>query len=200
MAGVSKAFGFSLRAINGEIKRKLKDGAHNRKYFNKDDLRYAYDKFNGACAKCGFNLTAAGGHRFSADFMLRVPIDAGGTISRDNLLLVCKTCKKEKRPKRVHKTEEHVFNFNTLADHVEQLTHAIVDEQDDLVPFFKKQLNDCLSDFVQTLYYRPIGGKCEPVEFRYEGENTVADLVADLAAAFKEINTTKEYTTLRRNK
>jgi hypothetical protein len=82
---------------------------------------------------------------------------------------------------------------------IAHLTSAVVDEDEARVIFFKRQVNETINEFVQTLYYNPIKGECEPVE-RYDGENTVADLVAELVVAFKEINKTKEYTTLRRNK
>ena len=192
-----QAFSHAIKAINGEVLRKLKIyRKKGRRYFSKDDLRYAYDRFKGSCAKCGMQLAAAGGHQGSADFTLRVSLDAGGAITRNNLLPVCKTCKKEKRPKRIAYPTDRVFDFNTIGDVIAHLTSAVIDKDEERITYFKRQVNETVNEFVQTLYYKPVAGKCEPVE-RYEGENTMADQIADLA---REINLTKEYTILRRPK
>lgn len=197
MAYVRKPFAHAVRELNGEIRRKLKDGAHNRLYFKRDDLRYVYNKYRGACSKCGLNVRAAGTSASSAHFILRVPIEAGGKLDKDNLLTVCTFCRRSRKPKRTLDGGERVFGYNSFADLVEQLTRAVVEDSDEKVCYFKKQLNQCITDFVQTLFYNPVGTlDCEPVE-RYEGENTVADLVADIASAFKEINLTRNYTILK---
>jgi molybdopterin converting factor small subunit len=178
--------------------RKLK-GSRNRKYFTKDDLRHTYDKFNGACAKCGMALMAAGSHKFSADFMLRIPLAVGGKIERENLLVVCKSCKKDKKYKRIY-PEDKIEGYNTLADLVAQLTQAVVEEHDEKVLYFRHCVNVAVTNFVQSLQYKPIEGECPETVERYETENTVADIIEELASAFKEIKETKQHVTLRRNK
>lgn len=188
----------ALRAINGEIQRKIKVAKITRKNgFTKDDLRFAFVKFKGCCSKCGVGLLASGNNSRSARFALRAPIDAGGRVHRDNLIPVCVTCKKEKVPKRILNPEDRILDFNSLGDLIAHLSKAVVEEDEKRIIFFKRQVNEAITMFIQTLYYMPIVDKIEPVE-RIEENNSISDLIADLTRAFKEINLTKEYTILKK--
>lgn len=193
-------FAPAQRALNHELSRKMKLRA-NRKLFNKYDLRYAYDKFNGSCSVCGLNLQAKssqhGNNTRSAQFMLRTPLENNGKLSKDNLLLVCKRHKENKRFTSYPKTR--TFGFNTFADIIAQLVAAVVDEDDRRIDSFKKHVNVMLDEFIQTLRHDMDLDEVEPLE-RYEFENTVPDLIVEIATAFKEIKKTKQYTVLRRNK
>ena len=136
---IRNPFGPAQRSLNSELSRNMKLRA-NRKLFNKNDLRYVYDKFNGACAVCGLNLQAKssqhGNNSRSAQFKLRIPLENNGKLSQDNLLLVCKRHKDNKPFTSYPKSRE--FGFNTFADMLAQLVAAVVDEDDGRILSFKK--------------------------------------------------------------
>jgi len=193
-------FADAMKEINRDIDNALKKRGGARHYYTRYDCRAIYDKWNGHCSKCGLALQSKSNFQNSAYFTFRVPLDLGGKMDRDNLLLVCFSCKTLKiRPKVP--MEDRVVGFDSFADLIVQLTASVVEKDESKIKWFKHEVNRALGEIVQTLYHDPIGD-VEPVE-RYENDNSVSDLVADIAedlsAAFREISGVKQYVVLRRN-
>jgi len=197
MAATINPFEGAMKEVNKEIEKR----GGNRRRYTRYDCRAIYDKYNGHCSKCGISLHTKSYAQESARFMFRVPLKNGGLVNRDNLLLVCRHCKENKTPKKTP-LEERVFGFDSFADLIAQLAGAVVENDLEKIKFFKYEVNKCVAEFVQTLYHKPIGSNV-PVE-RFEGEDTISDLVVDMTAkiaeVFKGIQATHKYEPLRRNK
>lgn len=204
----SKAHSHALRELNTELMKHFKDG--RRAYFNKDDARYAYAKWNGRCAFCGKGLIAHGSKRDSCKLMLRVPLKMDGWIGRDNLLPVCKDCRETQCPDpKFGKLK--IPNVDTIADIIDRLiveVHKLAFFENkkreehakenpdvekiaawdnssrdccEIRSMLKRRLNASITEFVYSMQYKP---QEEARTFRppeiIEDKNTFADVVADM--------------------
>lgn len=205
----ARAFQAALREINGEIAARVKKG--NQRYITKDDCRAVFDKYRGRCSCCGYPVVPQGTKENSVHFMLYIPHQAGGRAERENLVPVCTRCRKRHGPavQRPRERIPNVNTIGDLVDRLIVEVHKLawfenkkreehakpepnvqqIAEWDNLSrdccelrSILKKELNAAVSEFVTTLAYAP---SQEARTFRppkvVEDENTVADIVSDMA-------------------
>lgn len=163
----------SARKLRGEVN-----------YFTALELRNKYDEYRGYCSYCGLALVSDGQRLNTAHFIFRIPLEVGGSVHYENILPVCWRCSRERKPKRP--PERPIFEFNAFSDLIVQLVTSVVSNDQDRTQFFKIQLEHSFSDFIDSLFYKPVGLPPKEVN-RFEGENSISDVVEGLTKEIQMI-------------
>jgi hypothetical protein len=189
-----KRFHQQLVQLNTEIRKNFK-GKKIPKYLRVADLQAVFDNHRGRCRNCGVKLinrkiTYRHSVGLTARFEFFKPLKRGGKISRDNLILVCLSCKDEyKLPQRMLK---RIPEVNTIADLIERLmieTHKAQqsDVHKNIVTALKRELNAAITEMVDSLHYSSLkdSPELDPPEF-LEEESTLADTMENMAKSIIE--------------
>lgn len=196
-----KPFHSQLVAINKHVSaRKLKG---NIRYFELSDLRNVYDTYRGHCCYCGLDLVSESQKFNTAYFMFRIPLEISGAVDTENIVLVCPKCRGNRKPRRP--PERPIFGYNAFSDIIVHLVQAVVEKNKEKVKYFKAQLDYGLQDYVQTLYYKPLGLPLRPSENMCQRQldeipafpDSVAVLVEHIAELLDKSHTIKEYGIVR---
>lgn len=192
-----------INDINSDIrklgrKRKIKDH-----YLSPKDADAVWDKCNGRCSMCAKPLTTGRTGGQSPRPMFYIPLKWGGHPNLDNLILVCRTCKKSGAT-FVRRPIERILGIDTFADLCEALFKAIKnDESEDLRRQIKYRMNLELEGIVNMLRGAPYTEfLTEDLQQRVEGKNTLPDLIEagdkkEVTNAIQQIVTTKKYNIMR---
>lgn len=168
-------------------------------YFHCNDLMHVYDRQKGACAYCGLHLTSREKTMTSAHFRFRIPIELNGAVDSDNLVMLCYRCYKTRVPKKPNGYP--VFNYNAFSDIVVHLISSVIENDTDKVNYFKYQLDSSLSDYVATLFYKPLGTPKQldllPVASRIPVSDVIVKLTSELEKTLKDCTLSKEYEVIR---
>jgi hypothetical protein len=184
------------------------------KNINKEGLRKVYDNYGGRCVYCGIPLTPKGiVAQNSARFKFYIPLDKGGPITLDNIVLVCARHKTKyairKRPL------ERIPSVDCFSDLIERLTEAVIARRiaietdkpvkywDNLVHRLKSEIDILLADLAVFSMYKTFADEQPKQTWRFrEGENTVSEQIQkvineDLNDSLKQILTFGVYDALR---
>lgn len=193
-------------------------------YFAASDLMWVWNQAQGHCMYCGKMLQVKGSTELRPEFMVWRPLRQGGSVKKENLIVVCPGCKVNHASVFRDRPRERIYDFNTIPD----LICRLVNEQNDLnscedeyirlyqenIKRIKRELNFAITEFVQTLAYNP-RSDCVDIELerRVEEQNTAADIIARISEAkeqtdlvplraqlvqiLKEINNTRKYNIMR---
>lgn len=155
MAGrIKRAFSSQTKAINTHIAKHQLKGAYN--YFTIQDIRDVYDTFKGSCVYCGAELVSKTTVRKDmAHFSFRIPLKAGGSICKENMVLLCYKCKFLRVPKRP--IARPVFGFDAFSDLIVQLVQSVQEKNKEKVQYFQVKVDQALADYIDTLFYSPLG-------------------------------------------
>ena len=192
-----RVFNTALNELNAEI-MKTSDPSKkkSRKYFTKDDARYAFDATKGRCSYCLTKLVVQGDINHNAKFMLHIPLPIG-KVSRDNLLAVCYRCKIGNSKVKRNMPLERVYDFNTIPDLIQRLMEETLKKKDcdadkvrfheEVIQRLKNEINSCITEFVQIGAYFPRTEARDHVpKMRYDGDNTFGDETTALGEAIVE--------------
>ena len=192
-----KPFASELKALNRQVQKVLLEG--EKSYFILNDLRNAYDDYEGRCSYCGLALVSTRYLIQTAHFAFHIPLEIGGAVSPKNLVPVCVRCRDKRRPRRP--AEMAVFGYNAFSDLITQLAAAVYTQDQERISYFKVQIDHALGDYINTLYYKP-HGLPEKTEVRIEGMSCLSDKITSLCKeivdVLSESENKKEYKTARR--
>jgi len=168
-------------------------------YFHCNDLMHVYDRHKGTCAYCGLHLTSVEKTMTSAHFRFRIPVELDGSVDIDNLVVLCYRCYKNRVPKKGHNYP--VFNYNAFSDIVVQLIGSVIENNTEKITYFKCQLDSSLSDYVATLFYKPLGTPKQldllPISSRVPVSETIVKLTTEIEKVLKDCTLSKEYEPIR---
>ena len=196
-----KPFHHQLVAINKHVSaRKLKG---NIKYFLLSDLKNVYDSYKGHCCYCGLDLVSESQKFNTAYFMFRIPLEINGAVDTENIVLVCPKCRKFRTPRKP--PERPIFGYNAFSDIIALLVQAVVEKDKEKVKYFKAQIEYGLQDYIQTLYYKPLGLPIRSDENMCQRQldeipaffDSVSDSIENIAKLLDEAHKVKEYKVIR---
>lgn len=172
-------------SINEEI-RKFEKKRHWKRLklprFILDDLFKVYTKYKGACAFCGILTTAKFQYRYTgANFRFEMPIEKGGGISIDNLVLVCATHRDKYRPH--HRSRERIPDVDSFADLTEALIRAVHNGDGwEKIRRIKHEMNTVLEEIAIHSRYM-VFNEDRPTKISTpKRDNSIADAIEKLAA------------------
>lgn len=166
-----------------------------RNYFHPNDLREIYDNYNGFCCYCGLELVSKKQRVDSANFSFRIPLKAGGSISKDNIVLLCHRCKFFRCPKRP--VSRPIFGFDAFSDLVVRLIEAVIEKHQGKTQYYQVKLDQALADYIGMLFYKPLGTPEEVGLTEMEKLAPVSEIVKELTLELEKVmklgTFTKEY-------
>lgn len=193
----TKPFVAQARILNRKISALKLKGL--KEYIHCNDLVAVHNRQNGVCSYCGLPITNKEYSMSYSHFRFRIPIELDGEISSDNLVALCFRCYKHRSPKRP--PNYPVFGYSAFSDLVVQLVQAVIEKDEDKITYFKAQLDSSLSDFIGTLFYKPLGTPkqlniVEPYN-RVPISESIVKITDEIEKVLKDCNYTKEYKVLR---
>lgn len=168
-------------------------------YIHANDLMHVYDRQKGICGYCGLHLTSREKTMSSAHFRFRIPIELNGGIDSDNLIMLCWRCYKHRIPKKGHNYP--VFGYNAFSDLLVHLIQSVIENDTDKINYFKAQIESSLSDYIGTLFYKPLGTPKQldilPLCDRVPVSESISKLTLEIEKSLKDCTLSKEYESIR---
>ena len=205
----------SLDDINREIRIEQERHKKNSlarcalKELKRVDAERCFQRYKGRCVYCDKPLSYLGRKSLnSARLAFYVPLNVGGKVREDNLIVVCFECMDNYRSTR--KMREDIVGLDTFADTCEALFIAVsTSECDAVVSRLKHKLNSRLSDVATCMRYITMSD-WTPADTHLvvEDENTIGDRLEQMAKGedvkdeitqdMKQIVSTKKYRIIRK--
>lgn len=146
-------FSSQTRQLNAHVsKHQLKGQLY---VFTHYDLKTIYEKFHGTCCYCGLELTSGKQRPDTAHFTFRYPLKAGGSVCKENIVLLCYRCKYFRAPK--NPVSRPIFGFDAFSDLVVHLVQSVIEGNEEKTRYFQVKLDEALSTYIGTLFYKPLG-------------------------------------------
>lgn len=180
----TRIFNSQVKELNALI---LKERAFTtrKNFVTKDDLRASFDSTKGRCRYCSIKVVVSGDLKYEVHFMFFIPLKNGGEVHRNNIIPVCINCKKDKGRASYNQALERLYDYNTIPDLIQRLVVEILRKEvedssfyRDSVDRLKRELNNAITEFVNTLSYAP---RIPPPDHKsIENSSTIADFVEQL--------------------
>lgn len=205
----------SLDDINREVRveqdkhRKNTKMWHSFAEFKRAGAEECFQKYKGRCVYCDKALSYLGRKApNSARLMFYVPLNVGGKVTLDNLIVACVPCKQEYTSLR--KVREDVLGLDSFGDTCEALFKAVRDgANEETILKLKCRINHRLTDIATCMRYVTTSDWIpNAMRLVIEGENTIGDRLEDMAKGedvkdeitqdVKQIVTSKQYKIIRK--
>jgi hypothetical protein len=204
-AGILK-FRKPLIEINKEIsvfEKKRHWRASKLERFTMEDLLKVYTYYKGACAFCGLPTTVEYKYKYTGSyFIFEVPLEKGGAVDVNNLVLVCTVHKEQYKPHK--RLRERIPDVDSFADLTEALIRAVHNGDGwEKIRRIKHEMNTILEELAIHSRYT-VFNEDRPIRIRTaKRDNSVADLIErfakgedtkqDITDGLKTIHITQKY-------
>lgn len=179
-----------LKKINREVSNFKLRG--RRKYYTIYDAKEVWRRSYGSCYDCGIILNPRGNKQDSGNFTHRIPLELGGKIHRDNLILVC-PAHKDNRDKKRKPPSMKIIGYNAISDIIVQLVESIMSKDEERIQYFKQCFDVELKDIVDSGFYPLEKIKPLPQLPKKAISNYLEDIVNELKKEFEIIEQAKVY-------
>jgi len=197
-----KTFNVQRKVLANEVMKAYKRTGIKH-FITTKELTLIYAKFRGMCSSCGIKFNDQSKPRF--EFFK--PLKAGGEVSVENVIVVCKRCKETYCPPVY--SINRIPGVDTFPDLVERLvieTYTLeklnlidhpkeYENSKDIIRRLKGEMNTALTEIGDRLNYRPYRNRLDykPKMFK-EDMNTVADTIEKMAKDAIEEKPLEEHT------
>ena len=173
-------------------------------YFTLREITDVCLRWKSRCAFCGVDLLPSGDQQRRIYIDFYVPLERGGPISPENLIITCLVCRTTLRPN--HRLMYRLEDIDTIPDLIEKLViktlkvNRMMENKDpeyfdecEKLRILKYELNSALEQLTMSLKYNPSRhARIDDVSWFVEEESTVADKVERMASVPEQAQEVRE--------